>query len=40
VFVDEAHNPHPKTLTGLKRLMEVIADGGRQRWRAVIRLSD
>ena len=24
---DEAHNLHPKTLTGLKRLMEVIADG-------------
>jgi len=28
LFVDEAHNLHPKTLTGLKRLMEVIADGG------------
>jgi type II secretory pathway predicted ATPase ExeA len=27
-FVDEAHNLHPKTLTRLKRLMEVIADGG------------
>ena len=27
LFVDEAHNLHPKTLTGLKRLMEVIADG-------------
>ena len=28
LFVDEAHNLHPKTLTGLKRLMEVVADGG------------
>ena len=28
LFVDEAHNLHPKTLTGLKRLMEVITDGG------------
>ena len=28
LFVDEAHNLHPKTLTGLKRLMEVIVDGG------------
>ncbi|WP_158745708.1 AAA family ATPase [Acidisphaera sp. L21] len=28
LFVDETHNLHPKTLTGLKRLMEVIADGG------------
>jgi len=28
LFVDEAHNLHPKTLTGLKRLMEVISDGG------------
>jgi type II secretory pathway predicted ATPase ExeA len=28
LFVDEAHNLPPKTLTGLKRLMEVIADGG------------
>ena len=28
LFVDEAHNLHPKTLKGLKRLMEVIADGG------------
>ena len=27
LFIDEAHNLHPKTLTGLKRLMEVIADG-------------
>src|SRR3954468_13656103 len=28
LFVDEAHNLHPKTLIGLKRLLEVIADGG------------
>jgi type II secretory pathway predicted ATPase ExeA len=28
LFVDEAHDLHSKTLTGLKRLMEVIADGG------------
>ncbi len=28
LFVDEAHDLHGKTLTGLKRLMEVIADGG------------
>jgi len=28
LFIDEAHNLHPKTLTGLKRLMEVVADGG------------
>jgi len=28
LFVDEAYNLHPKTLTGLKRLIEVIADGG------------
>ncbi len=28
LFVDEAHNLHPKTLKGLKCLMEVIADGG------------
>lgn len=28
LFVDEAHNLHPKTLTGLKRLMEVIDEGG------------
>jgi len=27
LFVDEAHNLHPKALTGLKRLMEVVADG-------------
>jgi type II secretory pathway predicted ATPase ExeA len=28
LFVDEAHDLHGKTLIGLKRLMEVIADGG------------
>jgi hypothetical protein len=28
MFVDEAHDLHAKTLTGLKRLMEVVADGG------------
>ena len=28
LFVDEAHDLHPKTLVGLKRLMEVVADGG------------
>ena len=28
LFIDETHNLHPKTLTGLKRLMEVVADGG------------
>ena len=28
LFVDGADNLHPKTLKGLKRLMEVIADGG------------
>lgn len=28
LFVDEAHDLHAKTLTGLKRLMEVVADGG------------
>jgi type II secretory pathway predicted ATPase ExeA len=28
LFVDEAHDLHGKTLTGLKRLMEVVADGG------------
>lgn len=28
LFVDEAHDLHHKTLTGLKRLMEVIRDGG------------
>jgi type II secretory pathway predicted ATPase ExeA len=28
LFVDEAHDLHAKTLIGLKRLMEVVADGG------------
>jgi len=28
LFVDEAHDLHGKTLVGLKRLMEVVADGG------------
>ena len=28
LFVDEAHDLHPKTLVGLKRLVEVFADGG------------
>lgn len=28
LFVDEAHDLHQKTLTGLKRLIEVIEDGG------------
>jgi type II secretory pathway predicted ATPase ExeA len=28
LFVDEAHDLHAKTLVGLKRLMEVVADGG------------
>lgn len=28
LFVDEAHDLHGKTLIGLKRLIEVVADGG------------
>lgn len=28
LFCDEAHDLHAKTLIGLKRLMEVVADGG------------
>jgi type II secretory pathway predicted ATPase ExeA len=28
LFVDEAHDLHHKTLVGLKRLMEVVTDGG------------
>jgi type II secretory pathway predicted ATPase ExeA len=28
LVVDEAHDLHHKTLTGLKRLMEVVADAG------------
>ena len=27
LFIDEAHDLHPTTLTGLKRLMEVVEDG-------------
>jgi type II secretory pathway predicted ATPase ExeA len=28
LFVDEAHDLHHKTLSGLKRLREVVVDGG------------
>ena len=28
--VDDAHDLHPKTLTGLKRLIELVAEGGGQ----------
>ena len=28
LIVDEAHDLHHKTLTGLKRIMEIVADGG------------
>ncbi|MGK7460444.1 ExeA family protein, partial [Salmonella enterica] len=28
LFVDEAHDLNGNTLTGLKRLMEVVEDGG------------
>ena len=28
LFIDEAHDLHHKTLVGLKRLREVVADGG------------
>lgn len=28
LLVDESHDLHPKTLVGLKRLMEVVADSG------------
>ncbi len=28
LFVNEAHDLHHRTLVGLKRLMEVITDGG------------
>jgi len=28
LFIDEAHSLHPKTLIGLKRLMEMVQDGG------------
>jgi type II secretory pathway predicted ATPase ExeA len=30
LFVDDAHNLHPKTLTALKRLIEPVAEGGGQ----------
>ncbi len=30
LFIDDAHDLHPKTLTALKRLMELVADGGGQ----------
>ena len=39
LFVDETHNLHPKMLTGLKRLMEVIADGRGAALRGAGRLS-
>ncbi len=33
LFVDEAHDLNGHTLTGLKRLMELVEDGGgRRRW--------
>jgi type II secretory pathway predicted ATPase ExeA len=28
LFIDEAHDLHPKTLVGLKRLVEVVQEGG------------
>ena len=30
LFVDDAHDLHPKTLTGLKRLVELVTEGGGQ----------
>jgi type II secretory pathway predicted ATPase ExeA len=30
LFVDDAHDLHPKTLTALKRLLELVIDGGGQ----------
>ena len=30
LFVDDAHDLHPKTLTGLKRLIELVTEGGGQ----------
>ncbi|NMQ30076.1 AAA family ATPase [Candidatus Accumulibacter phosphatis] len=30
LFVDDAHDLHPKTLTALKRLLELVVDGGGQ----------
>lgn len=28
LFIDDAHDMHPKTLTALKRLIELVAEGG------------
>lgn len=30
LFIDDAHDLHPKTLTALKRLIELVAEGGVQ----------
>ena len=30
LFIDDAHDLHPKTLTALKRLLELVVDGGGQ----------
>ena len=30
LFVDDAHDLHPKTLTALKRIIELVAEGGGQ----------
>lgn len=30
LFIDDAHDLHPKTLTALKRLMELVSEGGGQ----------
>ena len=30
LFVDDAHDLHPKTLTALKRLVELVVEGGGQ----------
>src|SRR3954467_1310399 len=30
LFVDDAHDLHPKTLIALKRLIELVAEGGGQ----------
>lgn len=30
LFIDDAHDLHPKTLTALKRLIELVAEGGGQ----------
>ena len=29
LFIDDAHDLHPKTLTALKRLIELVAEGAR-----------